>query len=83
MCQNVNRLAHPTTMATMPLNSSVEDDMENHSTEFDYACHDSYDSPSDNTHGSFVTTQNKNTSVSTNNTAEMILPPGAQFGIDL
>ncbi len=57
--------------------------MENRSTEFDNACNDSNDNPSDDTHASFVTTQNKNTSVSSNNTPGMILPLGAQFGIDL
>jgi len=83
MCRNVNRLAHPTTIATMPSYSSVEDNTENYSTEFDNACHDSDDNPSDHTHGSFITHQYENNNVIKNNMATMILPPGAEFGIDL
>ena len=78
MCRNVNRLAHPTTFTTIPSYSSVEDDTQNHSYEYD-AYHDSDDNQSDHTHGSFTTQNN----VVKNNMATMILPPGAQFGIDL
>ena len=94
MCQNVNRLEHPTRIATMSLSSTGMDNMDNHFTGIDNACSDSnYNSSNitDNTFGNEINTQPATTSITDHNennnilksNRTMILPPGVQFGIYL